>query len=323
MLKKLKALTLTAIILGIVYLNIPLVLAQSQNGSEGTPDDTKAGLSAFFDSIQTKLPQIFVALIVFFASFIVARIARAAAQRAVIKSGRHEGALSIVGKSAYIGSLVLGLVIALNIVNVDISFIVAAIGFGLGFAMKDILQNYISGVIILLQEPFKIGDIVRTGDFLGRIEDIEARTTSIRIFDGQRVILSNSDMVTLPLTNYSTYPERRINVEFGVSFDTDLRQAIEVVIASLKGMKGSLKEPEPQVIFTGFGKSSIRMVGRFWINSTVTNWLQINSQAVQEIKMAFDKEGINIPFPITTLSVNAFDSDDFYPIFGKTNPKDK
>lgn len=275
-------------------------------------DGSTSGIAEFLNKVWETFPYLIVAIVVLVFSVFVAKIARAMAQKALLKSGGHEGASSIVGKTAYGFCLIIGVTISFRILGIDIGFITGAVVFGLGFAMKDIIENYISGVLILLQRPFKIGDTVKAGSVTGKVEEIEARTTFIRIFDGQRVIVPNSKMLSEVVTNFSTYPERRISIEVGVSYDTDLKKANQLLLDLLKVEKGILKKPKPAVFVTNFGDSAVNLQVRFWVDSTLTNFVKKKSKITAAIGAIFAEEGINIPFPITTISVNEQDSDDLY-----------
>lgn len=282
-----------------------------------TKDTSQAGFMDFFEGLKGAIPRVIGALVVILLSFMVAKIAQRTTHKALLKTSGHESALTFLGKTAYTVCLTIGLTISLSVLGIDISFIVGAATFGLGFALKDILENYVAGVLILMNEPFKIGDVVQVEDHFGRVEEIQARSTFIRIWDGQRVIVPNSYMISNSLINYSTYPERRISINVGVSYDTDLNKAMQAIFSAVSSHPEVLKEPMPAVLLTEFGESSINLVARFWIDSTVSNWLKITSEGVALIKAGFDKEGINIPFPITTLSMNRQDSDDMYNFFEK------
>ena len=287
------------------------------NVATESKDTSTVGLAGFATGLRAAIPRIIGAVIVIIISFLVAKIAKKSFQKALQKTTGHEAALKFVGKTAYSICLTIGITIALSILGIDISFIVGAVSFGLGFALKDILENYVAGVLILLQEPFKIGDIVKVYEHFGRIEEIQARSTFLRVWDGQRVVIPNSYMISNSLINYSTYPERRISIEVSVSFDTDLDKAMRVIFEAISAHQEVLKEPVPAVMITEFGTSSINFVARFWIDSSVSNWLKMTSDATKMIKQALDREGINIPFPITTLSMNPKDSDDMYKFFEK------
>ena len=284
------------------------IVDQARTVSEGST----SGVSEFLTKIWDTFPYVIVAVIIMVVAMFVGKIAKRMAQRALLKSGGQEGASNIIGKSAYAFCLVLGLTIALKILGIDISFITGAVVFGLGFGMKDIIENYIAGVMILLQQPFKIGDIIKVGSYSGRVEEIEARTTFLRIFDGQRVVVPNSDLLSQTVVNYSTYPERRISVATGVSYDTDVNQAVKLLMDYLETVNGILKKPKPTILITGQGDSSIDIVLKFWVDTTLTNFLKKRSEVTQGILDVFNKAGIAVPFPVTTLAVDEHDSGELY-----------
>ncbi|MDD4351459.1 MAG: mechanosensitive ion channel family protein [Candidatus Gracilibacteria bacterium] len=279
-------------------------MATVADHAETVGSGSAGGITEFLTRAWEMFPYFIVAVIVMFFSVFFAKVARAMAKKTLMKSGGHEGASSIVGKSAYALSIVLGATISLKILGIDISFITGAVVFGLGFAMKDIIENYISGIMILLQQPFKIGDIVKAGSVTGRVEEIEARTTFIRVFDGQRVVVPNSQMLSETLTNYSTYPERRITILVGVAYDTDLNKAVEAVLGLLTADKNVLNKPKPAVLVSAFEDSSIKLTIRFWVDSTLTNFLKKQSAITLQIQELFQKEGISIPFPIVALDTD-------------------
>lgn len=284
------------------------IAEQAKTVSEGSA----SGVSEFLTKIWDTFPYVIVAIIVMVTALFVGKVAKTMSQRALLKAGGHEGASNIIGKSAYAFCLVLGLTIALKILGIDISFITGAVVFGLGFGMKDIIENYIAGVMILLQQPFKIGDIIKVGSHSGRVEEIEARTTFIRVFDGQRVVVPNSDLLSQTVVNYSTYPERRIHVFTGISYDSDLNLAIKVLMEYLETVTGILKKPKPVVLVTEQGWSEIEIEIRFWVDTTLTNFLKKRSEVTQGILDVFNKAGIAMPYPVTTLAVDEHDSGELY-----------
>lgn len=282
---------------------------------------TSDNVVGFINTVINKIPALFLAILVFLVAFLCAKLVKSWAQRSILKSGSNEGAMNIVGKTAYIGTIILGLTVALKILEIDISFIVAAMGFGLGFAMKDILENYFSGVLILVQKPFSVGDIIKAGEFVGKVEEIEARATFLRVFDGQRVIIPNSQMISSAVINYSSFPERRINIEFSVSYDTNLQKASQLVLELMKSHPKIMQEPTPVVHFKEFGDSNIDFTARFWVDRTQANWLKLKTEMNTLIKETLEKNNIGISYPIVTLSVNEHDSGDLYKIAGqKPNP---
>jgi len=283
-------------------------------------DQTSQGVVDFVSTIVAKVPAFILAVLVFGAAILIARIVKAWAQRSILKSGSNEGAMSIVGKTAYIGTIVIGLTVALKILEIDISFIVAAMGFGLGFAMKDILENYFSGVLILVQKPFTVGDIIKAGDYVGKVEEIEARATFIRVFDGQRVIIPNSSMISGPVINYSAFPERRVNIDFSVSYDVNLQKVAELVTKLLKSNPKIMQEPAPWVSIGAFGDSNVDLVAHFWVDRSQANWLKLSTDVKRLIKETFEANNITWSYPVVTLNVNRHDSEDLYTVMDKTIP---
>ncbi len=281
--------------------------AQTKTSKQPTVVDA---FVAFSDDLQRRLPFFLAAGLIMVLSFLVARMAASIAERALSKSTVHRTAFGIVSKSAYVGALVIGFTVALKVAGLDISFVIGAATFGLGFAMKDLIENYISGVIIVLQEPFHVGDMIDIGGTQGWVEQIEARVTFVKSLDGQRIIVPNSQMISNALVNYSTFQQRRLSVKVGVSYDTDLQQVLGIVKGVLEQDDEVLKSPAPLVLFQEFGDSALSLEARFWIDQAVSHWLRVPSKISVKIKRALDAAGVNIPFPIMTLNVNSHDSGD-------------
>ncbi len=230
--------------------------------------------------------------------------------------------MNIVGKTAYIGTIILGLTVALKILEIDISFIVAAMGFGLGFAMKDILENYFSGVLILVQKPFNVGDVIKAGNFVGKVEEIAARATFLRVFDGQRVIIPNSTMISSAVINYSSFPERRVNIDFYVSYDTDLQKATSLVTQLMKENTKIMQQPAPYITIKGYGDSNIDLVAHFWVDRSQANWIKLSTQMKQQILETLNANDIGVSYPVMTLNMNQHDSEDMYKV-AEAQPKQR
>lgn len=264
----------------------------------------------FNETMRVKMPLFMIAGVILILSFIIAKFASVMAERALRKSTVHRTAFTIFSKTVYVGALVIGLTIALRVAGLDISFIVGAATFGLGFAMQDLIENYISGVIIVLQEPFHIGDMVEVAGSLGWVEEIEARVTFVKSIDGQRVIIPNSQMISSALVNYSSFTQRRLAVQVGVSYDASIPEVLETITRVLSEDSEILKTPAPLVILKEFGDSALLFEARFWIDQTVSHWMRAPSKMLVKIKRALDEAGVNIPRPILTLNVNEHDSGD-------------
>ncbi|MCA9514891.1 MAG: mechanosensitive ion channel family protein, partial [Myxococcales bacterium] len=175
------------------------------------------------------------------------------------------------------------------------------IGIALGFAFQDIAANFVSGVLLAINRPFEVGDLIESADFKGRVEQITLRWTQGRSLDGQVVFLPNKEVFENPITNYNRAPDRRVAVEIGVAYGDDLEKAEQIALSAVEKLGIHKPERPLELFYTAFGDSSINFVLRFWVESSQHAWLAARSAAIKAVKVAFDDAGITIPFPIRTL----------------------
>lgn len=200
--------------------------------------------------------------------------------------------------------IIFGLVLGLQQVNFNLSSFVAGlgiVGFTIGFAFQDIAKNFIAGVLLLIQQPFDIGDAIEVSGYGGTVIDIEIRSTTLKTWDGKYVIIPNADVYTTSITNFSRSPHRRVQVEVGVAYDTDLPHATDILLRAATAIEGVLVDPAPQVVFTTFADSSINCTVYFWIDTATIGLFPAQDQAVKNIKLALEHAGIEIPYPVQTV----------------------
>ncbi len=186
--------------------------------------------------------------------------------------------------------------------------LIGALGIGsvaIGFAFKDIFQNLLSGILLLISEPFRIGDQIVSGDYEGTVEDIKIRATTIRTYDGRQVVIPNSDLYTSALTVNTAYKQRRLQVAVGIGYEDDIEAAKAEIIKALDKIESVSKKATPSVIATGFGGSSIDLMVRWFIeDGTQANKVASIHQVIVGIKNSLDAAGVNIPFPIRTIDLS-------------------
>ncbi len=212
----------------------------------------------------------------------------------------------LMGRMIKFGIVLVGVIIAFAIVGINIANIIGFLSLGVGFALKDLLSNFIAGVVILTQKKFHIGDTVKVGEIVGKVLEIETRTTEIQAFDGTVHIIPNADMLTSVIQNFTAKEFRRIEFSVGVHYDTPLKEAVELTIKSVVKHQDIIPEPKTAVLVSEFGDSAITLTIRFWIEAT-KNWPIILSEVMQQLKKDYDVAGINIPFPMTTLTLDSYD----------------
>ena len=211
-----------------------------------------------------------------------------------------------------VGSVViisLGFLVALVIIIPGFSpgQLIGALGIGsvaIGFAFKDIFQNLLSGILILLGEPFRIGDDIIVEGLEGTVEDIQIRATFLRSYDGRRLVIPNATVYTSPITVNTAYNRRRCEFVVGIGYDDDIDKAKAIINRILENNANVLGNPAHTVIVTALADFSVNLTVRWWIDLKETNILASGSEIQSEVKQAFNREGVNIPYPIQEMKMS-------------------
>ena len=186
--------------------------------------------------------------------------------------------------------------------------LIGALGIGsvaIGFAFKDIFQNLLSGILLLLSEPFRIGDQIVSGEYEGTVEDIKIRATTIKTYDGRQVVIPNSDLYTSALTVNTAYKQRRLQLAVGIGYADDIAEAKSEIMQALNRADSVSKQASPTIIAVNLGDSTIDLVVRWFIDDgTQANKVSSIDQVLIEIKTAIDKAGIDMPFPVRTIDLS-------------------
>ncbi|MEM6614353.1 MAG: mechanosensitive ion channel family protein [Cyanobacteria bacterium P01_C01_bin.72] len=252
------------------------------------------------------LPSLLSALVVLFltryAVQVVLKIAEETGKRAIKSTSLQ----LLLLKICQIGVWTVGVLIAcvLAFPGFELGDIIATLGVGsvaIGFAFQDIFKNFLAGIILLVEEPFRIGDEVEIGDYQGKVENISIRTTKILTFKGERILLPNSTVFTDAVKVNTAYGHRRTDLAVGVDYNTPLPQAKDLLLATIKSVDGVMKQPSPEIDLVNFGDSSIDFVVRYWSNSRQKQLRHVQTKAIVAIKKALDQADISIPYPIRTL----------------------
>ncbi|MGP9515271.1 mechanosensitive ion channel family protein [Psychrobacter sp. AOP5-CZ1-12] len=223
---------------------------------------------------------------------------------------RHQNLVKVFQRVGGALIIFIGIMIAMVITVPDFTpaKLIGALGIGsvaIGFAFKDIFQNLLSGILLLISEPFRIGDQIVSGEYEGTVEDIKIRATTIKTYDGRQVVIPNSDLYTSALTVNTAYKQRRLQLAVGIGYEDDIEAAKAEILQALDRSDSVSKKAQPSVIATGFGDSSIDLMVRWFIeDGTQANKVASTHQVFVEIKSAFDAAGINIPFPIRTIDLS-------------------
>ncbi|WP_342347861.1 mechanosensitive ion channel family protein, partial [uncultured Nitrospira sp.] len=206
-----------------------------------------------------------------------------------------------------IGIWIVGILIAAIIIFPSLTpgKILTGLGLGsiaIGFAFKDIFENFLAGILILLREPFQLGDFIECQELEGYVEEITIRDTHIRQTDGQRVVIPNSLLFKNPVTVRTDRDLRRVTIMCGIAYGEDVNTGREVIRHALEGLSTVNQEKDIQIFAQGFGASSIDFEVTWWTGSRPVDIRKSKDKVVAAVKQALDSAGIEIPFPYRTLT---------------------
>lgn len=256
------------------------------------------------------LPNLAVAVLVLILFAILARFAARFVRAGLGRAHANQQLIGLVSATARYAMLGLGLFVALDVLSLEKAVTsllagVGVVGLALGFAFQDIASNFMSGAIMALRRPFAIGDLVETGDSMGFVEDVSLRATTLRNFAGQRVIIPNKDVLQSAIVNYTQSGRRRVEVPVGVAYGSDLEEVRRVALEAVEDFPTRASDEEADVIFTGFGGSSIDLEVRVWLDlsADAPSYVVARSELIERVEKAFRAAEIEIPFPIRTIDL--------------------
>jgi small conductance mechanosensitive channel len=229
-----------------------------------------AGLHALIANFSQRLPYMAVALLVFILFYIIGVVLRRVAARFTLRTRRHRSVGIVLGRLGQGVLVLLGLLIALVIAVPGFTpgQLVSVLGLSsvaIGFAFRDILQNFLSGILLLLSEPFRIGDQIKSGDFEGTVENIETRATSIVTCDGRRIVMPNSTLFVNPVTVNTANEKRRLEYDIKLPKDSDVQKMRQVILRAVTPLPHVLEDPSPDVLLVGFTDNDVTLRLRWWI----------------------------------------------------------
>ena len=210
------------------------------------------------------------------------------------------GAPYAISMLAHYGILVAGFLLAVFSMGVDLdrfALVAGAFGVGIGFGLQNVVNNFVSGLILLFERPVQVGDTVQIGDLLGDVRRIGIRSSTVRTWAGAEVIVPNASLISDQVTNWTLSDRlRRIDVPVGVAYGNDPERVIELLTEVARSHPQVLSEPAPEVLFLGFGESSLDFQIRAW-TASFARWLTIRSEITLATSRALREAGIEIPFP--------------------------
>jgi len=249
------------------------------------------------------LPNIVLALIVFAFFFFVAGKIKGLVKRLTRKHRQARNLGLVLGRLAQGVTILIGLFIALSIVIPsfkagDLVQLLGISGVAIGFAFRDILQNFLAGILILLTEPFQIDDQIVFKDFEGTVENIQTRATTIRTYDGRRIVIPNSELFTNSVTVNTAFESRRLEYDVGIGYGDDIDQAKQLMLQAIHSVDSVLQDPAPEALVMELAESTVNIRARWWIKPPRrADALDSRDKVISAIKKKLVENGIDLPFP--------------------------
>ncbi len=245
-------------------------------------------------------PRLLSALVIFVLSLYLARIVSNFLGRVLQRRKAPAGVVQLLGQLTLWSIVVAGTISALQQFFQVTAFLtgLGILGFTVGFALQDIMKNFASGVILLLQQPFHVGETIGVKGFDGTVLAIELRTTELRAADGRLVIVPNADVMSNPIVNYSRANERRVDFSLNLSHASEPDEVRRIVIQAIEEVKGVVKQPEPLIVFNSLTDSALELNISFWVDVTKNDPLKAKDAVLLKVKSVFSEKGIEIPHPV-------------------------
>ena len=257
-------------------------------------------IDAWVDGFLRHLPNFVAAILLFVVFLLLASAARALFRRWAYRRGR-DNLGDVLGGLIRWSVIALGALLALTIVLPSLrpGDLLAGLGIGsvaIGFAFKDILQNWLAGLLILLGRPFRIGDQIVVDGHEGTVERIDTRSTDIRTYDGRRVLIPNSEVYTGAVVVNTAYEKRRSEYDVGVGYGDRIAEARRIILDAVRGVEGVEADPAPEVLPWELAASSVSLKVFWWTHSRRADVFRVRGRVIEAIKTACDENGIDLPF---------------------------
>ncbi|MCM8537922.1 MAG: mechanosensitive ion channel [Lentisphaeraceae bacterium] len=284
------------------------ILAQAATEGQKAPEPAKDQLQIITETVQTFAAEyglkIIGAIVILIVGRLIAKVITKIIKASMIKAKAEPTLVTFAENLVYMALLGFVIIAALASLGVQTNSMIAVIGaagLAVGLALQGALSNFAASVLIMVFRPYKVDDLIEAGGSLGFVRAIELFTTTLVTLDNKTVIIPNSQMTASSITNLTETDELRMDLVFGVSYSDDIDKVKEICMKVMKGSDLILKTPEPFVGVLEHGDSSVNFAVRPWVHAD--HYWDVYFYMHEEVKKAFDREGVSIPFPQRDLHI--------------------
>jgi small conductance mechanosensitive channel len=241
------------------------------------------------------IPKVIAAVVIFLVTLYIATLLSRSVRRALQRRTANPQPVELLAQLAYYGTAGIGLILALQQVGFNVTAFLAGLGiagFAIGFALQDVSKNFIAGLLMLIQQPFSLGETIEVSGFTGKVISIDLRSTQLRTLDGRLVLIPNGDVFINPITNFSRSAVRRVDVSTKVAYESDLGAVRQAALSALVDSPGLMADPVPDVNFTNFDGYAVDLTVSYWIDTGQVPFADARDAGLQAVKQAFESAGI-------------------------------
>lgn len=269
--------------------------------------DSWKSIQGYYDGLVTFLPKLAIAIVIFLLFLMVAAWLRRFSRRSLNRHMEDPLLADFLSRTIKVATIAIGFIAVLKIIGLGgaATSLVAGAGisaFIIGFAFKDIGENFLAGILMAFKRPFRIGDIVETSDIAGTVVGLTLRDTQIKTFDGKDVFIPNGMIMKNPIVNRTIDGYLRFEFDIGLDYDDDIQEGIRIIQESVQGVAGVLDEPGKKVgiMITNLGTSTVNIKTMFWLDmdDPAISGITVMTNAMQQSMKALTDAGFYLPADI-------------------------
>jgi small-conductance mechanosensitive channel len=252
----------------------------------------------------TFLPQFVAGIIIFLLGWLLSRLTRRWARGIAARVEAPAEVENLIVMTVQVGTLLLAVTVALAAMGIKVYAVLTGLGVGglvVGFALKDIIENLLAGVLLLIQQPFGLGDLIEVDGITGTVTRVQLRATTLQTLDNLEAVIPNRAMYTSTITNFRAYPLRRWAVTLGIGYGEDMPRVVNILLDAARGVAGVAQDPEPYVQLEDFGDSAVTGTLYYYSDQTRYSIPETRTAVLTAVERTVREQQFDLPYPTSVV----------------------